>query len=149
MSDVSTIAKNRQPFTLQIMDLLLEMGLSAGVAKEVATEVVKNSDVNTPPETIQTMICDSLRKHDAPAADKLMARFEYVQQRLEDVRREDVGPAGEIYDEEAIDELLKADEITAAEIFFMEGREGRSWQRKTDHRDAGSTELAREDYYED
>ncbi len=57
---MSTIAKNRQPFKLQIMDLLLEMGLSAGVAKEVATEVVKNSEVNTPPETIQTMICDSL-----------------------------------------------------------------------------------------
>jgi hypothetical protein len=131
------------------MDLLLEMELSAGVAKEVATEVVNNSDVDTPPETIQTMICDSLRKHDAPAADKLAARFEYVQQRLEDVRREEVGPAGEIYDEEAIDELLKADEITAAELFFMEGREGRSWQRKTDHRDAGSTELTREDYYED
>ena len=146
---MSTITKNRQPFKLQIMDLLLKMRLSAGVAEEVATEVVKNSDVNTPPETIQTMICDSLRKHDAPAADKLVARFEFVQQRLEDVRREEVGPAGEIYDEEAIDELLKADEITAAELFFMEGREGRSWQRKTDHRDTGSTELTREDYYED
>lgn len=146
---MSKIAKNRQPFKLQIMDLLLEMGLSAGVAKEVATEVVKNSEEDTPPETIQTMICDSLRKHDAPAADKLATRFEYVEQRLEDVRLREVGPAGEIYDEEAIKELLKADEITAAELFFMEGREGRSWQRKTDHRDAGSTELTREDYYED
>jgi hypothetical protein len=149
MSEVSKVAKNRQPFKLQIMDLLLEMGLSAGVANEVATEVVKNSEEDTPPETIQTMICDSLRKLDAPAADKLKTRFEHVQQRLEDVRREEVGPAGEIYDEQAVDELLKADEITAAEMFFMEGREGRSWQRKTDHRDAGSTELAREDYYED
>lgn len=146
---MSTVAKNRKSFKLQIMDLLLEMGLSAGVAEEVATEVVKNSEVNTPPETIQTMICDNLRKHDAPAADKLAARFEFVQQRLADIRRKEVGPAGEIYDEEAIDELLKADEITAAELFFMEGREGRSWQRKTDHRDAGSTELTREDYYED
>ncbi len=146
---MSTMAKNRQSFKLQIMDLLLEMGLSAGVAKEVATEVVKNSKKNTPPETIQTMICDSLRKHDAPAADKLAARFEYVQQRLEDARREEVEPAGEIYDEEKIEELLKADEITAAELFFMEGREGRSWQRKTDHRDAGATELSREEYYED
>ena len=146
---MSKVAKNRQPFKLQIMDLLLEMKLSAGIANEVATEVIKNSEENTPPETIQTMICDSLRKHDAPAADKLMARFETVQQRLEDVRRKEVGPAGEIYDEQAVDELLKADEITAAELFFMEGREGRSWQRKSDHRDAGSTELTREDYYED
>jgi hypothetical protein len=131
------------------MDLFLQLGLSAGVAEEVATEVVKKSDLETPPETIRTMIIDSLRQRDAPTAKKLAMRFDYVEQRLEDTRREEVGPAGEIYDEQAIDELLKADEITAAELYFMEGREGRSWQRKSDHIDAGSTELAREDYYED
>ena len=146
---MSKVAKKRQPFKLQIMDLLLQIGVPAGTADEVASNVVKKSKTDTSNEIIRSMIVENLRKQDATAAKKLAKRFEYVEQRLEDVRREEVGPAGEIYDEEGLNELLEADGITAAELFFMEGREGRSWQRKKDHRDAGSTELAREDYYED
>lgn len=147
--EMSNVPKKRQPFKLQLMDLLLEIGISAGSADEVATEVVKNSTTETPPETIRIMICDHLRKYDAIAAAKLEKRFTQLEQSLEASRLEEVGPAGEIYDEEAVNELLKADEITAAELFFMEGREGRSWQRKHAHRDSLSTELARDDRYED
>jgi predicted house-cleaning noncanonical NTP pyrophosphatase (MazG superfamily) len=149
MPAMSKVAKKRQPFKLQTMDLLLQIGVAAGLADEIASEVVKKSKKDTPNKIIRDMILERLKTHDAIAAKKLAKRFEYVEQRLLDVRREEVGPAGEIYDEEGVNELLEADEITAAELFFMEGREGRSWQRKEDHRDTGSTELAREDYYED
>ena len=145
---MSRVEKKRQPFKLQIMDLLIEIGLSSGIADEVAIEVVKNSEKDTPIETIRIMILKSLRKYDAKAAQKLALRFQYIEKKLEDVRRK-AERGDEIYDEQAVIELLKADEITAAELFFMEGRAGRSWQRKTDHRDAGSTELSREEYYED
>lgn len=145
---MSRVEKKRQPFKLQIMDLLIEIGLSSGIADEVAIEVVKNSEKDTPIETIRIMILKSLRKYDAKAAQKLALRFQYIEKQLEDVRRK-TERGDEIYDEQAVIELLKADEITAAELFFMEGRAGRSWQRKTDHRDAGSTELSREEYYED
>jgi hypothetical protein len=148
MSEMSRVEKKRQPFKLQIMDLLIEIGLSSGIADEVAIEVVKNSEEDTPIETIRIMILKSLRKYDAKAAQKLALRFQYIEKQLEDVRRK-AERGDEIYDEQAVIELLKADEITAAELFFMEGRAGRSWQRKTDHRDAGSTELSREEYYED
>lgn len=145
---MSRVEKKRKPFKLQIMDLLIEIGLSSGIADEVAFEVVKNSEEDTPIETIRIMILKSLRKYDAKAAQKLAQRFQYIEKQLEDVRRK-AERGDEIYDEQAVIELLKADEITAAELFFMEGRAGRSWQRKTDHRDAGSTELSREEYYED
>ena len=145
---MSRVEKKRKPFKLQIMDLLIEIGLSSGIADEVAIEVVKNSEEDTPIETIRIMILKSLRKYDAKAAQKLALRFQYIEKKLEDVRRK-AERGDEIYDEQAVIELLKADEITAAELFFMEGRAGRSWQRKTDHRDAGSTELSREEYYED
>jgi len=145
---MSRVEKKRKPFKLQIMDLLIEIGLSSGIADEVAIEVVKNSEEDTPIETIRIMILKSLRKYDAKAAKKLALRFQYIEKQLEDVRRK-AERGDEIYDEQAVIELLKADEITAAELFFMEGRAGRSWQRKTDHRDAGSTELSREEYYED
>lgn len=145
---MSKVEKKRQPFKLQIMDLLIEIGLSSGIADEVASEVVKNSEEDTPIETIRIMTLKSLQKYDAKAAQKLALRFEYIEQRLEEVRRA-VERGDEIYDEQEVIELLKADEITTAELFFMEGRAGRSWQRKTDHRDAGSTELSREEYYED
>jgi Flp pilus assembly protein TadB len=148
MSEMSRVEKKRKPFKLQIMDLLIEIGLSSGIADEVAFEVVKNSEEDTPIETIRIMILKSLRKYDAKAAQKLAQRFQYIEKQLEDVRRK-AERGDEIYDEQAVIELLKADEITAAELFFMEGRAGRSWQRKTDHRDAGSTELSREEYYED
>jgi len=148
MSEMSRVEKKRKPFKLQIMDLLIEIGLSSGIADEVAIEVVKNSEEDTPIETIRIMILKSLRKYDAKAAQKLALRFQYIEKQLEDVRRK-AERGDEIYDEQAVVELLNADEITAAELFFMEGRAGRSWQRKTDHRDAGSTELSREEYYED
>jgi hypothetical protein len=115
-------SKKRQSFKLQIMDLLLQLPVPAGVADEVASEVVKNSTIDTPPETIRSMILDSLRIHDAVAAEKLAFRFEHVEQSLAEIQLEIVGPAGEIYDEEALDELLEADEIIAAELYFMEGR---------------------------
>jgi hypothetical protein len=148
MSEMSRVEKKRKPFKLQIMDLLIKIGLSSGIADKVAIEVVKNSEEDTPIETIRIMILKSLRKFDAKAAQKLALRFQYIEKQLEDVRRK-AERGDEIYDEQAVIELLKADEITAAELFFMEGRAGRSWQRKTDHRDAGSTELSREEYYED
>jgi hypothetical protein len=146
---MSKVSRKRQPFKLQIMDLLLQIPVSVGIADEVASEVVKKSTEETPPETIRIMILDSLRTRDAPAAKKLAFRFEFVEQRLTDVQLEAVGPGGEIYDEQALDELLEADEITAAELYFMEGREGRAWQRKVEHFDRGSTELARDDRYDD
>lgn len=146
---MSKISRKRQPFKLQIMDLLLQLPVSAGTAAEVANDVVKHSTRETPPETIRTMILDSLRAHDAPAAKKLSVRFKYLEARLSPIQREDVGPGDEIYDEQALDQLLEADEITAAELYFMEGREGRAWQRKVEHFDRGSTELARDDRYED
>ncbi len=146
---MSRVEKNRQPFKLQIMDLLLQIGVPAGIADEVASEVVKESKKDTSIEIIRNMTLDNLKMHDAVAAKKLAKRFEYVEQRLMDVPQKEGSPAGKIYDEEGLDELLEDDQITAAELFFMAGREGRSWQRKKDHRDSGSTELAREEYYED
>ena len=100
-------------------------------------------------ETIRTMILDFLQPFDAPTTKLLAQRFEYLAQRLEEVQLKEPGPADEIYDEAALDELLEADEITAAELYFMEGREGRAWQRRTAHFDRGSTELSREDRYDD
>ncbi|MHA2314467.1 MAG: hypothetical protein ACXACF_04180 [Candidatus Hermodarchaeia archaeon] len=84
---MSKVEKKRQPFKLQIMDLLIEIGLSSGIADEVASEVVKNSEEDTPIETIRIMILKGLRKYDAKAAQKLALRFEYIEQRLEGVRR--------------------------------------------------------------
>ncbi len=149
MSFMSKVPKDRRQFKLQIMDLLLQLNIAAGVADEVATEVIKGSTKKTSADIIRSMVLDSLRKRDAKSAQKLALRFEFVGRRLQEVQRDEVGPGGEIYDEEALDELLEADEITAAELYFMEGREGRAWQRKIEHFDTGSTELAREDRYED
>jgi hypothetical protein len=149
MNFMSKVPKNRRQFKLQIMDLLLQLNLAAGVADEVAIEVIKGSTKETSADIIRSMILDSLRKRDAKVAKKLALRFEFVEQCLQEVQRDEVGPAEEIYDEEALNELLEADEITAAELYFMEGREGRAWQRKIDHIDTGSTELARDDRYDD
>ncbi len=146
---MSKFPQKRRPFKLQIMDLLLQLPVSAGVADEVASAVVKNSTQETPPETIRTMILDNLRTHDVKAAEKLEQRFEFVQERLTTVRRESADPGEEIYDEKALEELLEADEITAAELYFMEGYEGHAWQRKNDHFDTVSTELAQDDRYDD
>ena len=95
------------------------------------------------------MILDFLRPYDAPTTELLAQRFEYLARRLEEVQLKEAGPGGEIYDETALDQLLEADQVTAAELYFMEGREGRAWQRSSSHFDRGSTELAREDRYDD
>ena len=68
---------------------------------------------------------------------------------LDEARSSEINPAGEIYDETASDELLESDEITAAEFYFMMGREGSSWQRKKKHYDTTSTETSSEEYYDD
>jgi len=146
---MSKVPKDRRQFKLQIMDLLLRLNITAGVADEVATEVIKGSTKETSADIIRSMVVDSLRKRDAKAAQKLSLRFEFVGRCLQEIQRDEVEPGGEIYDEESLNELLEADEITAAELYFMEGREGRAWQRKRDHSDTGSTELAREDRYDD
>lgn len=132
-----------------IMDMLLRIGVSASMARKVAMDVVSKTTAETPVETIRTMIVDSLQQLNAKAAKALTQRFAQIQRQLRERERKQVAPGGEIYDERAIDELLEADEITAAELFFMEGREGRSWRRKTSHRDTTSVELAGEEYFED
>ncbi|MFX1403668.1 MAG: hypothetical protein ACFE9D_04260 [Promethearchaeota archaeon] len=146
---MSKIPKNLRQFKLQTIDLLLQLNVAAGVAEEVATEVMRASTKESSADVIRSMLLDSLRKRDAKAAKQLASRFEFVEQRLQDIPREKVEPGEEIYDEEALDELLEADEITAAELYFMEGYKGRAWQRKTDHIDTVSTELAEDDRFED
>ena len=146
---MTEISKERRPFWQQLFDLLLSIDVLSDIAIEVADEVINNSTLETPIETIRSMILDSLRLRDDHAAERLAKRFEYLNNLLTEVRTQEVGPGGEIYDELASDELLKLDEITAAELYFMEGREGRSWQRKKKHYDTTSTETASEEYYDD
>ena len=141
--------KSRRPFRQQILDLLLRMNVATSTAVEVADEVIKKSTSETPIETIRSIMLDSLRKRDAPTAAKLEDRFEQIRLILtrSDDPRADL--KGEIYDAETADEMLEADEITAAELYFMEGREGRSWQRKRAHHDSTSTHLAADDRLDD
>ena len=146
---MTKIPKKRRAFWQQLLDLLLRVTVPVAQAHEVADEVIKKSTLETPMETIRSMILDSLRQRNAPAAQRLEKRFERVKYVLNRVPSTKVSPAGEIYDEAASDELLESDKITAAELFFMEGREGRSWQRKRGHHDSTSTEMASEEYYED
>lgn len=143
------LPKNRRLFRQQILDLLLRINVATGSAVEVADEVIKKSTSETPMETIRSIMLDSLRERDAPAAVKLEGRFKQIRLILsrEDDPRVDL--RGEIYDQETADEMLEADEITAAELYFMEGREGRSWQRKRAHRDSTSTHLAADERLDD
>jgi hypothetical protein len=59
----------------------------------------------------------------------------------------------DIYDDRQREEMLKEDEITAAESAFMQGREMKPEKRKrrtqTDHKDTVSVELAEDEYEED
>jgi hypothetical protein len=59
----------------------------------------------------------------------------------------------DIYDDEQREEMLKEDEITAAENAFMQGREITPEKMKrriqTDHKDTVSVELAEDEYEED
>ncbi len=59
----------------------------------------------------------------------------------------------DIYDNKQREEMLKEDEITAAENAFMQGREMTPEKRKrrtqTDHKDTASVELAEDEYEED
>lgn len=140
---------NRKPFKQMLLDLLLQVNISATIAVEVANEVIENSTLDTPMETIRSIIVDSLRKRDAKAADRLTSRFDQVRYVL--TRKDDPKTdfRGEIYDEEAADKMLEDDEITAAELYFMEGWEGHSWRRKTNHHDSTSTAMSSEDRYDD
>jgi hypothetical protein len=132
-----------------LLDLLLQINVPAKTAVEISREVIEKSTLDTPMETIRSIILDSLRERDEKAADRLETRFDqvrYVLTRKDDPRAD---LRGEIYDAEEADRMLEADEITAAELYFMEGREGRSWQRKTHHRDSTSTAMTSEDRYDD
>ena len=59
----------------------------------------------------------------------------------------------DIYDDDQRSEMLKTDEITAAENAFMEGREMKpkdiKKMKKSLHDDTVSVELAKEEYTED
>lgn len=59
----------------------------------------------------------------------------------------------DIYNDDQRNEMLKTDEITAAENAFMEGREMKPKDikkvKKSTHSDTVSVELAKEEYTED
>lgn len=59
----------------------------------------------------------------------------------------------DIYDDDQRSEMLKTDEITAAEDAFMQGREMKHKEvkkaKKTLHKDSVSVELAKQEYDED
>jgi hypothetical protein len=60
----------------------------------------------------------------------------------------------DIYDDDARQEMLEDDEITAAEEGFMRGWEGtveggKKHKKDSDHKDTASVELAKEQYQED
>jgi hypothetical protein len=146
---MTEIPKERQPFWQQLFDLLLGVDVPTETAIEVADEVIHGSTLETPMETIRSMILDSLRKQNDLAAEKLAKRFERAKYILNESRSTKVSLGEEIYDELASDKLLEDDEITAAELYFMEGREGRNWQRKKKHYDTTSTETSSEEYFDD
>lgn len=69
------------------------------------------------------------------------------------IEKEDQDP-GDIYDEESRDEMVEDDEITAAEEGFMRGWDGtveggKKHKKDSDHNDATSVELVKEQYNED
>ncbi len=147
---MSRVPKERRPFKQQIMDLLIQIGVSAAVARTVAVEVINNSTIDTPIETIRIMMIDSLKEKDTAAAERLEQRFAQLEHWLQAREREAPTSTGsEVYGEATRDSLLDDDEITAAELFFMEGREGHLWRRKRAHRDSRSVELAEGEYFED
>jgi hypothetical protein len=59
----------------------------------------------------------------------------------------------DIYDEKEREEMLRGDQITAAESAFMQGREMKPRKRKrptqVGHKDTISVELAEDEYKED
>ncbi|MFX1319830.1 MAG: hypothetical protein ACFE9O_11925, partial [Promethearchaeota archaeon] len=76
---MSKIPKNLRQFKLQTIDLLLQLNVAAGVAEEVATEVMRASTKESSADVIRSMLLDSLRKRDAKAAKQLASRFEFVE----------------------------------------------------------------------
>jgi hypothetical protein len=71
----------------------------------------------------------------------------------ESVNAEDKEPE-DIYDEDARQEMVEDDEITAAEEGFMRGWDGtveggKKHKKDSDHKDMASTELVKEQYKED
>jgi hypothetical protein len=71
----------------------------------------------------------------------------------EDAEGEKETETEDIYNDKQREEMLKEDEITAAENAFMQGREMKTGDRKrrtqTGHRDTVSVELAKNEYEED
>ncbi|MCE5297267.1 MAG: hypothetical protein LLG16_09240 [Euryarchaeota archaeon] len=69
------------------------------------------------------------------------------------VDKEDNEPEG-IYDDDARQEMLEDDQITASEEGFMRGWEGtveggKKHKKDSDHKDTASVELDKEQYQED
>ncbi|MFX1518744.1 MAG: hypothetical protein ACFFCD_02320 [Promethearchaeota archaeon] len=146
---ITEIPKERQPFWQQSLDLQLRVEIPTETAIEVADEVILESTLEIPMETIRSMILDSLRKQDNLAVEKLTKRVERAKYIMNESLKSEVSSGGEIYDELASDKLLEDDEITAAELYFIEGRERCSWQHKKMHYDTKSTETTSEEYYDD
>ena len=88
---------------------------------------------------------------DLDLIDKVM-----LQQLRERKEWENERETEDIYDDKQREEMLEADEITAAENAFMQGREKADNRRKRDlglerkqHDDSTSVELAKEEYQDD
>jgi hypothetical protein len=63
---------------------------------------------------------------------------------------EEEAETDDIYDDKQREEMLKEDEISAAENAFMQGREMKLKKRKRpQHKDTVSVELAEDEYKED
>ena len=70
----------------------------------------------------------------------------------DDVEKEDKETDTEdIYDDAQREEMLEDDEITASENAFMEGREQKpkKTDKRVEHDDSVSVELAKDEYQED
>ena len=68
----------------------------------------------------------------------------------DDAEQEKERETGDIYNDKQRGEMLKADEITAAENAFMQGREMTPEKKKRPtHKDTVSVQLAENEYKED
>jgi hypothetical protein len=146
---MSELQGKRRFLKQRILDLLLKLKVSAEAAEGVATDVVTRSNTRTPLETLRSMIVDSLAARNPSAGKRLAQLFSKTQRRI--ARQDQAGAASEedVYGEQNLRELLEDDEITAAELFFMEGRFGHRWKSGRSHRDSASVETSKEDYFED
>ena len=68
----------------------------------------------------------------------------------DDAEQEKERETGDIYDDKQRGEMLEADEITATENAFMQGREmTREKRKRPTHKDTVSVELAEDEYKDD